>query len=227
VSGRKSKQQRKEAPSLEVVKTSKPKPTRSEQLPPAPNNFEIFYAACPDFALHESPVAEAFAAGALDFEAGVRSRAPNRRDPPQPRANGFDLGEELFRASLLGEIARATWGVGILDPAQVQAAHAPEELSLRDLQTRAKRLSARRPGGDDYLAIANDLAAMTLFKLAEATAHGVDPSLGEEALDGQEALLEAARLSGRAATATALAGEDLHALWDSIDAACARLARLS
>lgn len=46
MSGRKSKQQRKEAPSLEVVKTSKPKPTRSQQLPPAPDNFEIFYAAC-------------------------------------------------------------------------------------------------------------------------------------------------------------------------------------
>jgi hypothetical protein len=179
----------------------------------------------PDSILPDSPVAEAFVGGALDFEAGVRSRAPDRRDPPQPEVEGFDLNAEVVRASILGMIAGRVWAHGTLDPQHVLAAHAPPVLWPHDLKIEAEQLHSQRLDGDGYDALANDFAALSLLKLAEAALVGYDPKSSENALDGQNALLDAARLSGMAAAATGL-GDNLDPLWDSLDAACSRLARI-
>jgi hypothetical protein len=171
----------------------------------------------PDQVLEQSPIAEAFTGGMLDFEAGVRNR---RETPLQAR-----IDEEIFRAALIVEIATSVWGFGRLDVAGVRAVEAPTELTHDVLRAVVGVLGERAERAAGFEATAAHLAQMSALKLLEGITVGVGPE-SDRAVDGQEALRDAAEFAGRAAGAAGAVSGTKPGLWDSVNAALARLARL-
>lgn len=176
----------------------------------------------PEDTLNRSPIAEAFTGGVLDFEAAARGRAPDQRDVPRGEA---DISQELWRAALAVQLALTVWGFGDVDVTRVRAMQVPDAMSSTEIRrvSRALKRHARRARG--YPAQASQLAQAAGSKMVEGMTLGLNPAGSQRAHEGQEALREAASMAGASAAAAGLAAGDLSALWDSVFAAQARMAR--
>jgi hypothetical protein len=177
----------------------------------------------PDQVLGDSPIAEAFTGGVLDFEAGTRSRQPDRRDPPQGDA---ELDQEILRGTLVVELAMTVWGFGELDTAHIRQIDVPNEITGERLDDADQALQAHAKDEDGFVKVASQLARLSGLKLLQAVAYGLDPAESDDAASGQEALRDAAELAGKSAAAAGLAHDNLDYLWHSVNAARGRLARL-
>jgi len=173
----------------------------------------------PDGALARSPVGQKFLGGALDFEAGLRERAPNRRellveDPvPAPEI-------EVMRVGLLCAIAREVWAKCSLDLQDIQSVELSERLiEPAALQNAVAEMPKFSPE-EGWPTVCNNFAAMASLKMIEAHGHGVDTE------EGDEALLLAASLAGACGAAAGAATGNWPAAWDAINAAAAMIARL-
>jgi hypothetical protein len=169
--------------------------------------------------LSSSPVAQKFIGGALDFEAGLRNQAPDRRelvlsDSPPP------LVVEVMRTGWLCGIARHVWANGSVNAVAVRDIRL--DYVLLDPQLlfeEAENLGAIAPE-EGWVAVTGAFAAMASLKLVEAHEYGVDAD------EGYEALLSAASLAGASAASAGAWSEDWHQTWDSIRAAVALIAPL-
>jgi hypothetical protein len=173
----------------------------------------------PDHAVSRSPVCQAFAGGALDFEAATRDLGPDRREPmvEDPVA---DATVEIRRAGLLAGIARAVWAQSSVDVAQIRAVDlGPSQLDPAAIRAAVVPLEGVE-ADQGFKAIAKTFAAMSSLKLADALEMGVDS--GER----HEAVCTAALLAGRCAAAAGAAGGEWSECWDSVSAAVARVTRL-
>jgi hypothetical protein len=161
----------------------------------------------PNRVLSYSPVGQAFAGGALDFEAGTRGKAPDRREPvvEEPVA---DLDLELRRVGLLTAIARKVWGVGVIDVIAVRGVDPDaDQLDQSAIRAATAPFEDLDPEGG-WDSVGGGLAGMSSLKLIEAL------ELGPESASGAEALLDAARFAGCCATARGGAGEHWPEVWD-------------
>lgn len=163
--------------------------------------------------LWESPVARAFLAGALDFEASLRQRGPDHRDNVLVQdTEGVSLARELARVELLIRLC-ANWSVGDLsEPTLRSAAQAAPFGTQDDLLSAAAEMEARRDNSTPLAALRSDFASLATLQLANAYEAGPD------SLVGQQALLEAARLAGCGVMAAAVDSNDagagfVAALW--------------
>jgi hypothetical protein len=161
----------------------------------------------------ESPVARAFLAGALDFEASLRQRGPDQRDNVVVQdAEGVSLARELARVHLLVRLC-ANWSAGDLsEPTLRAAAQAASVGTPEALMSAAAEIQARRDNSAPLAALRSDFTSLATLQLANAY------EVGPNSLDGQQALLEAARLAGCGVMAAALASNDagagfVAALW--------------
>jgi hypothetical protein len=173
----------------------------------------------PDRSLSQSPVGQAFVGGALDFEAGTRDLAPDRREPMEEDPVA-EHGLELRRVGLLAAIARDVWARGEIDVAGVRAVEpSPRQLDGDVLRTAVAPFEELDPQGG-WETVRAGLAAMSSLKLVEAM------DLGTTTEGGDQALLDAARLAGCCVAALGPAGSDWPVVWDSVSAAIARIVRI-
>lgn len=173
----------------------------------------------PEENLAGSPVGQAFIGGALDFEAGTRGLAPDRREPviEDPVS---EPGLELRRVGLLAAITRQVWATGSIDIAAVRAVRpSPDQLNPVAVRIATAPFEDLDPEGE-WESVVGGLAEMSSLKLVEAL------ELGPRTEAGGEALQEAARFAGCCASAHIGAGEPAPEVWDSVCAAAARIARL-
>jgi hypothetical protein len=172
-----------------------------------------------DEALSNSAVAQKFIGGALDFEAGLRDQAPDRRELllAEPLA---PLEVEVMRTGWLCGIARHVWAKGSVDVGAVQGVQLDDVLlDPHVLFAEAESLGAVEPE-EGWPAVTRGFAAMASLKLVEAYEQGVDTE------DGHEAMLVAASLAGATAAAAGASSEDWRQTWDSVNAASALIAPL-
>jgi hypothetical protein len=173
----------------------------------------------PDGVLGRSPVGQKFLGAALDFEAGLRDRAPDRRElfveDPVPAAE-----IEVIRVGLLCGIARTVWARCSLDLQEIRSIELTERLIEPESIGAAIAEMPERTPEEGWLTVCNNFAAMSSLKMIEAHEHGVD------AEEGEEALLVAASLAGACGAAAGAASEDWPAAWDAISAAAAIIARV-
>jgi len=171
-------------------------------------------------ALSNSAVAERFIGGALDFEAGLRDQAPDRRE--------LILGEQLaslevevMRTGLLCAIARHVWAHGSVDVEAVQAVELTEALLDPEvLFKEAENLGGGAPA-EGWSTVTRGFAAMASLKLVQAYEQGVDSD------EGHEAMLVAASLAGASAAAAGAWCKDSRGTWDVVHAASALIAPLA
>ncbi|MGN6556422.1 MAG: hypothetical protein ACTHLH_00220 [Solirubrobacterales bacterium] len=170
--------------------------------------------------LSSSPVAQKFIGGALDFEAGLRNQAPDRRelvltDSPPP----YEV--EVMRTGWLCGIARHVWANGSVDAVVVRSIGLDDVLlDPQMLFEEAERLGAIAPE-KGWAAVTGGFAAMASLKLVEAHEYGVDTD------EGYEAMLSAASLAGASAASAGAWSEDWQQTCDSIRAAVALIAPLA
>jgi hypothetical protein len=171
-------------------------------------------------ALCSSAVTQRFIGGALDFEAGLRDQAPDRRDLHSAEPS-TSLEVEVMSAGWLCGIARRVWAMGSVDVEGVRAVELNDALlDPQALFAEAEDLSADAPE-EGWRAVTRGFAAMASLKLVEAYEQGVDCE------EGYEALLNAASLAGASAAAAGASSEDWRQTWDSIYAASALVAPLA
>ncbi len=169
--------------------------------------------------LARSPVAQKFIGGALDFEAGTRDQAPDRREllvqEPSPATE-----VEVIRAALLCGIAREVWAKLSLSLESVRDIEISDRLvQPAAIQGAVDELPELGPE-EGWSTVCNGFAAMASLKMIEAHQQGVDTA------GGNEALLTAATLAGACAAAAGAASDDWPVAWDSINAAAAMVARV-
>lgn len=171
-------------------------------------------------ALSNSAVAERFIGGALDFEAGFRDQAPDRRELvlAEPLAS---LEVEVMRTGLLCGIARHVWARGTVDAEAVRAVQLTDILlDPNVLFKEAESLGGVAPE-EGWPAVTRGFAAMASLKLVQAYEQGVDSD------EGHEAMLVAASLAGASAAAAGAWCEDPRGSWDAVHAASALIAPLA
>ena len=173
----------------------------------------------PDHSLSRSPVGQAFGGGALDFEAGTRGLAPDRREPMEEDPVA-DRQLELRRAGLLAAIAREVWGVGEIAVEAVRAVE-PHMQQLDPVALRNAAAPYEEPDqSEDWSTVCGCLAAMSSLKLVQAMELSIDTESGDMAL------LESAKFAGCCAAANGAAGREWPEVWDSVSAALARVVRI-
>jgi hypothetical protein len=169
--------------------------------------------------LARSPVSEKFIAGALDTEAGLRDRSPDRREffVAEPYA---DPRLEVMRVSWLCGVARSIWAEGSLGVEAIRSVALRDRL-LDPALLKREALALGDVGPDSgWPGITSGFAAMASLKLVEAHQRGIDTR------EGEDALLAAAWLAGAAAAAAAAWQGDHLAGWDAVHSALAVVAAL-
>jgi hypothetical protein len=154
--------------------------------------------------LWDSPVALYFAAGAVDFEAGTRGRAPDdRRNISVENAEKVSLTSDLRRVQHLVS-SSAGWALGDLT-GDLRAAMGSLDFGVgtpEDLLALVTFIQAGRDDSAPLLALRAEFACLSALALAKA--YAVDPT----SKPGQQAIVEAARLAGCCLMASALAADD-------------------
>jgi hypothetical protein len=171
-------------------------------------------------ALSSSTVAQKFIGGALDFEAGLRDQAPDRRElllaEPLPA-----IEIEVMRTGLLCGIARSVWSKGSVDVAAVRSVALTESLLAPNAVLAEVEDLRRTIPEQGWLAVSGGFAAMASLKLVEVYELRVDSD------EGFDAMLLAASLAGASAAAAGASSEDWRLAWDSVNAASAMIAALA
>lgn len=154
--------------------------------------------------LWDSPVALWFAAGAVDFEAGTRGRAPDdRRNISVQNPERVSLQSDVRRVQHLVSSCPG-WAFGDLT-GEMRAAMGSLDFSvgtLEGIQALVSFLQAGKAASTPLLALRADFACLSALSLANA--YTSDP----QSASGQQAIVEAARLAGCCLMAAALAADD-------------------
>ena len=180
-------------------------PARSAQTPD-PDPEAVAARAARMGCLWDSPIALAFVAGALDFEASIRGRAPDeRRNASVDAATQVSIDRELRRVRLLVG-ACSNWAASELDEASLRAAaRSDRDTDVEGLVAMSAQMHSRRVNSEPLAGLRSDFACLATLRLASAY------ELGPGSPAGQAALIEAARLAGCCVIAAALAEDDLGA----------------
>ncbi|HEX2071189.1 MAG TPA: hypothetical protein VHF90_06025 [Thermoleophilaceae bacterium] len=173
----------------------------------------------PESALDRSPVALAFAVGALDFEATTRHVGPDER------TNGYVEDEslvepelELQRAAMLVAACRG-WAEGDLDDGRARRVAENAELSeAAALKAESDRMHAAQ-SDDRAESLRTAFACMATLKLSEAILADLHSQ------EGQDALVDVGRFAGCSVMSAAFAVSDIARGFENVAAVVAALAR--
>jgi hypothetical protein len=154
--------------------------------------------------LWDSPVALWFAAGAVDFEAGTRGRAPDeRRNTDVEHPEKVSLQSDLRRVQHLVKSCLG-WALGVLT-GETRVAMGSLNFGVEtaeEIQALVAFLQAGRDDSTPLRELRTDFACLSALALANAYL----ANLTSEA--GQQGIVEAARLAGCCLMAAALAADD-------------------